>query len=141
MTATVQFYISKPAVAAVKLKELRDRCRARGMEGAQFESSTFRAQGKVRITCKAPIAEVLLEELRVAAASASPQQLRIECARAAEVIEKALTDPYTGYSSAVRKAGPSDEERGLLAADDASGLLQQNSSQASCTLLVFIRRV
>ena len=114
MTATVQFYLSKPAAAAVKLEELRARCRARGMEQTQFESSTFRAQGKVRITCKAPIAAVLLEDLRAAASSAPTQQLRIECARGVEVVEKALADPYAGYSSAVRRDGPSDEERGLL---------------------------
>jgi hypothetical protein len=114
MTGTVQFYISKPAAAAVKLDERRARCRDRGMEQTQFESSTFRAQGKVRITCKAPIAEVLLEDLRVAATSAPTSALRTECARAVEVVEKALADPYSGYSSAVRCEGPSDEERGLL---------------------------
>jgi hypothetical protein len=34
------------------------------MENTQFESSTLHAQRKVRITCKTPIAEVLLEDLR-----------------------------------------------------------------------------
>jgi hypothetical protein len=105
MTGTVQFYISKPASVAVKLDELRARCGARGMENTQFESSTFRAQGRVRITCKAPIAEVLLEDLRAAATSASTQQVRTECSRAAGIVEKALADPYTGYSAAVRKDG------------------------------------
>ena len=92
MTGTIQFFLSNPAAAVVKLAELPDRCRARGLENARFELSIFRAGDGVQLTCKVSIAAVLLEDLRAAAISAPTPELREECRHGVESLARAIGD-------------------------------------------------
>jgi hypothetical protein len=72
--ATVQTYIPKLAAELLPIADMRPRARAAGIEKASLEISTYRAKGRVRFTCKRPVAEFIANELRVAIGRATDER-------------------------------------------------------------------
>lgn len=109
MNSTVQFYLSQIAAHVVDIDRLKFRARDRGIPEARVETSEYRTGGRVRVTCKAPIAELLLEELRTTIAKATTRAVVDACEHAIAAIEEAKA-----IDASPTRARTSDAARGIL---------------------------
>lgn len=112
LIGTVQVYIPKFVAAAADIEHLSERLAARGVAFARFERSTFRAQGRVRVTCKTRMAQTMLEDIRAAHDWATTFALHEACGAAVRAVEDSIAEAYTGGRQP--HDGRSDSERGLL---------------------------
>ena len=112
IVGTVQVYLPKSVAAAADLEHLGERLAAKGAPFTRFERSTFRAQGRVRVTCKTPIAQAMRDDIRAARDRATTFALREACEAALRAVEEAIAEAYTGTRQS--RAGRSDAEQGLL---------------------------
>jgi hypothetical protein len=112
IVGTVQVYLPKSVAAAADLEHLGDRLVAMGATFTRFERSTFRAQGRVRVTCKTPIAQAMVDDIRAARDRATTFALRKACEASVRAVEEAIAEAYTGARPP--RTGRSDAESGRL---------------------------
>lgn len=113
VVGVVQFYLSKEVAAAASLDTLTAKLVAQGADYSRFERSTFRAGGRVRVTCKTAIARAILEEIRDVREKATTFELRDACDAALRDVETAIGKVHTGLA-VPRTDSRSDAERGIL---------------------------
>ena len=114
MIGIVQFYVPRLAADAVNVSELKFRARARGMETASAEISYYRTGGRCRVTCRSPVAELLVAELEAAIAGATKEAIRSACVEALTTVQKELERTYALGGALCVQRGKTADGRSVI---------------------------